>query len=152
MNSEIQWETHERVPRKRSPDWYWAVGIIALSIAVTAIILDNLLFAIFILSSTIALFIGSRREPPLLSIRLTAKGIREGRITYPWSALESFWVEEDYGEPKLIVKSHAILSPFLIIPLAETNPDSVREFLRQYLPEEEHHEPLSRKIMEFLGF
>lgn len=152
MNAEIQWETFERMPRKRSHDWYWAVSIIALSIAVTAIILDNLLFALFILISTVALFLGSRREPPLLSIRLTERGIREGRIIYPWSALESFWVEEEYGEPKLIVKSNAMLSPYLIIPLAETDPDTVREFLRQYLPEEEHHEPLSRKIMEFLGF
>jgi hypothetical protein len=152
MSTELQWETYERQPRKRSPDWYWAVAIIALSIAVTAIILDNLLFAIFILIATIALFLGSRLQPPLLSIRLTEKGIREGKIAYPWSALESFWVEEEYGAPKLIVKSHTMLSPYLIIPLAETDPESVREFLRQYLPEEEHHEPLSKKIMEFLGF
>lgn len=152
MNPEIQWETRERAHRKRSPDWYWAVAIIALSIIITSIILDNLLFALFILISAVTLFLGSRREPPLLSIRLTERGIREGRVAYPWSTLESFWVEEDYGEPKLIVKSHAMLSPYLIMPLAETDPERVREFLRQYLPEEEHHEPLSRKIMGFLGF
>lgn len=148
----LEWNTYERLPRKRSPDWYWAVAIIALSFIITSVILDNLLFALFILISTVALFLGSRREPPFLSIRLTDRGIREGKTLYPWSALESFWVEEEYGAPKLIVKSNAMLSPYLIIPLAETNPESVREFLRQYLTEEEHHEPLSRKIMEFLGF
>lgn len=152
MNEEIQWQDYPRRPRKRSTDWYWAVGIISVSIMVTSIILENVLFAIFILISAAALFIGNRTEPPLVSFHLTHKGVREGRIAYPWNSLESFWVEEEYGEPKLIVKSRKLLAPYLVIPLAETNPDSVREFLRQYLPEEEHHEPLAKKIMEFLGF
>ncbi len=152
MNEELHWEAHTRQPRKRSPDWYWAVAIIALSIIITSIILDNILFAVFILISTITLSLGNRIKPPLIAFRLTERGIREGRIAYPWNVLESFWVEEEYGEPRIIVKSQKMLSPYLIIPLADTNPETVRKFLLQYLPEEELHEPLSRKIMEYLGF
>lgn len=152
MNEELEWHAFTRKPRRRSPDWYWAVGIISVSIMVTSIILENVLFAIFILISAIVLFAGNRAEPPLVSFRLTHKGVREGKIAYQWNTLESFWVEEEYAEPKLIVKSEKILAPYLIIPLADINPEAVREFLRQYLPEEEHHEPLSKKIMEFLGF
>ena len=152
MNEEIHWEAYARQPRERGPDWYWAVSIIALSIAITSIILDNILFAVFIILSACVLFLGNKMKPPLVSFRLTERGIREGKIVYPWNTLLSFSVEEEYGEPRIIVKSQKMLSPYLIIPLGETDPDTVRQFLQNYLLEEELHEPLSKKIMEFLGF
>ena len=44
------------------------------------------------------------------------------------------------------------MSPLLVISLETTDPDRVREFLQEFLLETEHHEPLSKRIMEYLGF
>ena len=42
--------------------------------------------------------------------------------------------------------------PYIIIPLGDADPETVRNFLLEYLNEEEHSEPLSHKLMEYLGF
>jgi hypothetical protein len=62
-------------------------------------------------------------------------------------------VEED-TEPrsKLLMKSKGMLTPLLVATLEGVPPESVRELLSEYLPEAELHEPLSMRIMEYLGF
>lgn len=148
----LEWKAYDRLPRTHTPDWYWAVGIIALSIVIAAIILDNILFAVLIFISTIVLFLRTLQKPRQTEYALTAKGVWVGKEFTPYQTLESFWVEEAYGDRKLLIKAKSIASPLMSIPLGEESPDAVGEYLAGYLPEEEHHEPLSKKIMEFLGF
>ena len=45
-----------------------------------------------------------------------------------------------------------VIAPFMILPLGDSDPEDAREYLAAYLTETEHHEPLSKKVMEFLGF
>lgn len=148
----IEWQAYERTPRTHRADWYWAMGIIACSLTVTAIILHNALFAALIVISAAALFLRTLQIPRLVRYELSSKGVWQDKEFVSYTALESFWIEEEYGEPKLIVKAKHLLSPYLILPLGDTDPETVRGFLGERLPEVEHHEPLSRKIMEFLGF
>jgi len=150
-SAHIEWQAYDRLEQNHQPDWYWAVGIIALSIAVTAVFLNNILFAILVVISTIALFLRTLQKPQLVSYGLTKRGLWAGREFSPFSSFEAFWVTEN--EPaKLIIKSKGLIIPLSVIPLADTDPQIVRDFLQDYLPEEEHHEPLSKRIMEYLGF
>ncbi len=57
-------------------------------------------------------------------------------------------------EDKLILKSRKPLSPFMIIPFdsTETSAESLRDYLLDYLNEEELEEPLYQIIMEWFGF
>lgn len=61
--TKIEWQAYNREAQAHGPDWYWAVGIIALSIVVTAVILDNVLFAVLILISTVVLFLRTLQAP-----------------------------------------------------------------------------------------
>jgi len=147
----IEWQAYDRLAQHHRPDWYWAVSIIALSITVTSVLLDNLLFAILIVISTIALFLRTAQQPQLVSYELTNRGLWAQKDFTPFSTLESFWVTE--GEPaKLLIKSKGLIVPLSVISLGDTDPQLVREFLQDYLPEEEHQEPLAKHIMEYLGF
>ncbi len=148
----IEWEAYDRQPQKHGADWYWAMGIIAVSLVVTALILNNILFAILIVISTFALFLRTLQDPRVLPYSLTTRGISVGKDFTPFTLLESFWVEEYGNEQKLILKQKTITSPFLIVPLVDTDTEEIRQFLAERLPEIEHHEPLSRKVMEYLGF
>lgn len=151
-SNSIEWKAYDRLPRTHTPDWYWAMSIIAVSIVVTAVILDNVLFAVLIFISTIVLFLRTLQKPRLTEYALTPKGVWVGKEFTSYQTLESFWVEEEYGDRKLLIKAKSMTSPLMSIPLGEENPDAVREFLANYLYEAELHEPLSKKIMEFLGF
>lgn len=148
----LVWQTSEYAYREKGPDWYWAVGIIAVSLAVTSVLFGNLLFAAFIILSLFTLLLYSKHKPKIVEIKIDQRGVREGKLQYPYRELESFWVEDRYGEEKLILKSLRKVLPYAIIQIEEVGAEAVRDILKKYLPEEEHHEPLSKKIMEYLGF
>ncbi len=152
QNQPLVWTTLEYPYREKSSDWYWAVGIIAVSMAITSILFENLLFAIFIILSLFTLLLYSKHRPSVIEVKIGDKGIEEGKLKYPYRNLESFWVEDRYGESKLILKSLKKTLPYITITIEEISSDTVRDRLRKYLPEEEHTEPLSKKIMEYLGF
>ena len=148
----LVWHAYEYVYREKSSDWYWAVGIIAVSMSVTSILFNNLLFAVFILLALFILMAYAKRKPLLHQIKLGDRGVEEGRTHYHYSTIESFWVEDRFGDHKLILKSRKKMMPYIIIPIVDVPSDDVRYYLKKYLPEEEHHEPLPKQIMEYLGF
>lgn len=151
-NMVFEWRALERREREHAPDWYLAVGIIVLSIAATAAILHNILFAVLIVISAGALFLRTLQKPRAVVYALTARGLYIGKEFTPYATLESFWIDEGETEATLIIKPGALISPLLIIPLQDTNADALREHLSEILVETELHEPLSKKIMDSLGF
>ena len=95
----------------------------------------------------------SMTAPKTVSISINQKGIVVGKEMYPFATLDAFWVESADGEDqKILLKSKKLIMPLIAIPLEEHHHLDVREFLLNYLPEVEMHEPLSQKIMEKLGF
>lgn len=148
----IKWRAHEYEHEEKTSDWYWAVGIIAIAIAITAVILGNVLFAIFILIGSFSLALHSSKEPRLVEFSVNKKGVSIGNKIYLYSSLDSFWIEEDEIPPKIIIKSKKLIMPFLVIPIEGANPGDIREFLANFLEEEEMREPISHKLMEYLGF
>ena len=149
----LYWETLEYEHKEKSSDWYWALGIIAVSIAITAVILDNVLFAVLILLGTFLAAVFATKKPDVIRCQINDRGVLINRTFYPYRELESFWVEDSFeGGEKLILKSRKTLMPHIIIPIADISPESAREALREFLEEEEMSEPLSQKIMELFGF
>ncbi len=149
--SKITWQAYNRPQEPHGPDWYWAVSIIALSITVTAILLNNTLFAVLVVISTVSLFLRTLQEPRLITYELTNRGLWTNKTFEPFTTFESFYVTE--LEPtKLLIKAKGLTTPLSVIPLMEIDPDTVREFLQDYLEEVLLEEPLSKRIMEYLRF
>lgn len=152
MEKEISWEAPEFIPHEKGPDWYWAVGVIAITLAVAAIMFGNILFALVILAGSLTLTLQASRDPDMISFTLDEDGVQAGDTLYPYSSLKSFWVENNPHEQKILLQSEKVWMPYIVVPIAEIDPEEVRNFLIEYLPEEEHQEPLSQKVMEYLGF
>lgn len=153
MENKISWQALEYKQKEKTVDWYWAVIIIALAIVVISIYTHNMLFAVLVILSTGILLSFSINKPRLIDISINQKGITVDHDMYPFITLESFWVESIKGEDeKILLKSNKLLMPLITIPLEEHHHLDVREFLLQYLKEEEMREPLLNKVMEKLGF
>ena len=153
MEHKISWKALEYKRKEKTADWYWAVVLISLAMVVASFILHNALFAILIIISTGILMSFSMTAPKTVSISINQKGLTVGREMYPFATLDSFWVESADGEnQKILLKSKKLIMPLIAIPLEEHHHLDVREFLLNYLPKVEMHEPLSQKIMEKLGF
>lgn len=148
---DIRWSALEYADKARGADWYWAVWIITISIAVTAILFNNVLFAGVIVLATLALCLFTKRQPTPVNYKIDDKGVWAGRNIYLYNSLDSFWVDDE-NEPKIILKSQKMTMPYIVIPIEGISPEAIRSNLAIYLREEEHNEPLSHKIMEYLGF
>ena len=154
-SKKINWETVDHIKEEKSSDWFWIVGIIAVAAAVLAIFFNNILFALLILLSAFASFMLANTPQRYITCEINRKGVQVEDILYPYSSLESFYVidEDGYDRDRILIKSKKMLIPLIIIPLGETvDPEEIRDYLLEYMDEEEMYEPLSQRIMTMLGF
>lgn len=151
-NLPLNWSAPEYHHYKRSTDWFWAVGIITICIAVLAFVFDNALFGVLILLSAGILVFYAIRVPEDVNYEINKRGIIVGKELHPYLTIESFWIETRGHEPKIILKSKKAIMPYIIIPLHDDSVDEVALILREFLEEVELSEPASHKVMEYLGF
>ncbi len=148
----IEWTALEYIHVKRSPDWYWAVGVIAVAIATGAIIYHDFLFALFIILGGIILITYTVKPPRTIHYELNKDGIKIENYLYPYGNIKGFNVEEGTTEHKLVFESGRVIMPIIVVPLPEMDGEFIREVLLPYIPEKDIREPSSHKIMDSLGF
>ncbi len=155
----ISWQEYEYVHHEKSSDWFWALGIIALSSAVTAIIFKNILFALLILIGAFAVALLAAKRPSLVHFEITRRGVSIDDVLYPFSTLKTFWInenEDEYGRLTLILESKRVMMPYIIIPIHSevdiSEIEKIKDILLNKLDEKELREPISHKILELFGF
>lgn len=148
----LRWEAYEHEHIERGSDWFWALGIIAVCAAVTSIIFGNFLFAVVILMASFTIGFIAKQPPELHEFEINEKGIRIGNDMHLYPSIISFWVDEELEEPLLLVDTTKFMSPNLIIPIGDIDPEEIREYLRPHAKEVPMKEPLAHKILEFFGF
>jgi hypothetical protein len=155
MDQKITWETLDHIKEDKSSDWFWIVGIIAIAGSVLAIFFSNILLGLVILLSAFASFMFVHTPSKIERYELNKKGITIGDTMYPYNSLESFYVidEDGYERDRILIKSEKLFMTLIIMPLGnEVTVDEVRDFLLEYIDEEEMREPPTYYIMSKLGF
>ncbi len=148
----ISWQTIEYLHSKKSADWYWIVGAVAISIAVISIILNNLIFGILIIVAAFTLALFASKPPRVLDVEIGNHGVSLNHLYHPYSELDSFWIEIDDPHPKIILKSKKVLAPFTTIFIEDIPPEEIHGILSRNLREEKHVEPFLEKLLVHLGF
>lgn len=148
----LRWSAYEHEHIERGSDWFWALGVIAVCAAITSILFSNVLFAVLILIAATTIGLIARHPPEEHEFEISDKGIRTGNVTHPFDKILSFWVETEEGTPTLLVDTTTFMSPNLVIPLGEMDPEAVRATLAERAEEVPMKEPLAHKVLEFFGF
>ncbi|MFZ2048873.1 MAG: hypothetical protein WAV25_01065 [Minisyncoccia bacterium] len=149
----IEWDAHEYEHKERTQDWFWAVGIIAVSISIASIIFGNIIFGIFILVATFSLSLYINRPPEILKMRIDSLGIARNKIYYPFETIHSFCIDIEHPHKKILLRSKKMFMPLIVIPLGEeVSSDKVNSILKEFLPEEYQQLPFLENVLEFLGF
>ncbi len=148
----LSWQTHEYHHTEKTSDWYWIVGIVTVSIALIAIILNNIIFAILIIVSSFTMSLFASKKPEIINVDIDNAGVTINKTRYPYSNLDSFWVELTHFRPRMILKSKKMFMPYIVVFIEEVDPEDVREALSSRIQEEEHHEPFLEKLLIYLGF
>lgn len=148
----LRWSAYEHDHIERGAEWYWALGIIALSIAITSLLFQDFFFAILIVIAAITLALLARTQPDISEFELSDAGIRIDDALHRFDEILAFWVEtEASGRPMLFIDTTKFLSPNLIIPIEHIDPALVRAFLVERVEERRMKESLSHKVLEFFG-
>lgn len=149
----VYWEAPEHTHIEKSSDWYWILGIIAIAGSVTSMIFSNVLFGVVILLGAMTMIVTSYRRPRVIQFEVSGRGVRIENDLYPYSTLQSFYLdEENIPGPQLIVKSKKLFVPLLILPIPEEYIDEIEDIIAPRLREEHLEEPLSHRLLEFVGF
>ncbi len=148
----LTWEAPEYYHHHKGSDWYWILGIITVSIVVICILFNNILFALFILLAAITAGAYASREPDIVTFEINQKGVVTPHLFYPYSGIDSFWVEDYPHHSQLLLKSKKTLMPLIAIPLTGLETEPIRQFLAEHIPEVEHHESFVHTLFENWGF
>jgi len=154
-SKKLDWEALDHIREKKSSDWFWIIGIVAVAIAVLAVFFNNILFALLVLIGTFVIFMAANNPAKMVNHQINRKGVQVGDIIYTYATLESFYVidEDGWDRDRLILKSRKTLMPLIVIPLGDqVRPDEIREYLLEYLNEEEMYEPTIQRILTRIGF
>jgi hypothetical protein len=151
-HNSLHWKTIEYFHTEKGSDWFWALGIVSVSIAVIALILGNILFAVLILLAAFVLGMYATRKPHVVDVQIDRRGVTVGEYRYPYTSLESFGIVHYPDHSKLLIKSKKTFMPYITVIMLDIDPDEVAHYLEEYLPEDEHYESFSERFMEFLGF
>ena len=148
----LRWSAYEHEHVERGQDWYWALGTIAVCIAVISVLLSDVLFGILVLVAAFTLGLLATRAPHLVDFELSDRGIKTGETMHRYEEILSFWVEDhDVEVPLLLVDTTKFMSPNLIIPIEHIEPSLVRAYLKERVEEVPMKEPIAHKILEFFG-
>jgi len=149
----VTWEAPEHHHIEKGGDWFWVVGIIAVSGAAVAFFLGNFLFALLIIIAAVTFSLVAIRIPRIIPFSVSVRGILVGDAFYPYPTLDSFYIDEiNYEEPQLLIKAKKFYLPLIVLPLPDEYLHDIDTILSERLPEEELKEPLINIILEFFGF
>ena len=81
-------------------------------------------------------FISSQRKPKLVPVKISEIGIKIGQRLYPFSQISTFWII--YKPPRVATLNFRVNQGYvndISVPLLNTDPSGVRNYLLQNLPE-----------------
>lgn len=138
METILQWHSPEHHFDRKTNDWYWILGVIALGSAVLAFYFGNFLFGIFIIIAGLTIGMLSWRETRVVPIKITTKGMIFGKYLYPWMSYRSFWIEDEHVHGnRILMHPTSSYLPLTIIPIdEEVDLNDVRDILLEFLEEE----------------
>jgi hypothetical protein len=157
-NIKLEWSALEYEERERSPDWFWALGIIVVTAAIASLIYSNYFFAVLIIIGGLLLGFFAIKHPDMVFYELNDKGLKIRTRLYPYENIKSFWVQSNKSpelpvKPTLFIKTERIFLPVMGVPITDVMAPRIRTImLEKNILEEEMVEHASEKIMEFFGF
>lgn len=149
----ISWRAPEYTKYPTNINTLIIFAIVDFLIIFLAIITRNILMAVLFFLIGIVVYIYNQKEPKEINFAITPRGIAIDKILYSYQELASFWI--NYTPPtfkELIIRHKKKFLPLTKIPLANQNPNIIRNRLLEFLPEKEEEESLIDIITRLLKF
>ena len=149
----FHWSAYEHEHIERGADWFWALAIISVCIAIVSILFHDVLFAVLVIVAAMTIAILAVHPPNLVEFEIGERGIRVAGTLHRFEEIISFWVEDETEDTHalLLVDTIKFMSPNIVISLEHVDAHEVRAYLSEHCDEVPMKEPVSHKILEFFG-
>ena len=147
----FEWEAKEYEFQEKSADWYWALGIIATAAAIAAVLFGNIILALVIVAAAVSIALQAAKRPRVHRFAITDQGLEIGERLYLFDTMLHFSILEYLDAdvpPALSIKTRSLLSPHLLVPLVDVNPDEVYEYVSLHLEEGNHENSVIDRLVE----
>lgn len=152
----LHWQAPEFNFIEKSSSWYLILGLVSLVLIIIFIYLgywqkqlSYYLAAGVVLAAALALFSQARIQPKDAQFKCDDSGVEVGNRRYPWENLKNFWL----ADMNINFQLKKRLSIPLSAPVGDQDPQKVRAFLMQYLPEKTTEgEPIIDRINRLFKF
>jgi len=149
----ISWKIEEYTHREKTPDWYWALGVIAIAGAIIATIYHDVLFAIIIVLGSVLMGYYAARKPEVIEISINEDGIQVRDFFYRFEKIQGFAVEEHKSGNRLLLETTRAIVPVMSIPLPDTlDAQGLYELLNTKIESKQLNHPISHRLIEHIGF
>ncbi len=154
QRKKITWRAAEFHYFEKDYLWYAGVVFIGLVLLVFALWQKSFFFAVFVVIATTLVVEFGKRRPRTIDYELNERGVLiDGKISVPYKAIESFHVRKRLGLlDEIVFRRAARVNPFIHLPIDEELAVRAREFLLEYIPEDEHEPSIVEIIAERIGF
>lgn len=151
---EFIWESPEFEFKEKTKRWYWFVGLAVLILIILAIVFKNYLFGFLILIGGFLMFSLATKKPMVLPIEISQHGIKVHDEMYPYVDISTFWIGENKKkEALLLFASKRKIAPIISIVIEpHINIMQLREYLLEFIEEQEMREPFTDKLIDRIGF
>jgi hypothetical protein len=103
--------------------------------------------------AAVLLLVYSVRKPEIVNFEVSDKDLKIKDEVYLYSDMVNFWIDKKHPHKRLLINTNKLLAPLVDIPLPdEVNEEAIKNLLSEKVKEEEIKEPVSHRIMEYLGF
>ncbi len=113
----ISFVAEDHVYHKRSNDYYWTVGLIAIVVAVLSFIFHNALFGILVLIGAFMYGYVSVKKPKDILVEINTKNIIIGEDFYDIEKIEAFNILEIGEETDLVLQIKRAYQPMVSVCL-----------------------------------
>lgn len=148
----LHWSADEFPYWPKSKEWFVAVGILSCALIGVSILTKNFLLGVMAPLVFFLLSVYGAKRPRKLTCIITTAGVIIGNRIWKFEELQSFWIFYEPLHKEISIENKALLLPRLSLPLGELDPNTARGILIKFLPEKEHHEPITDIWMRRLRF
>lgn len=153
QNVLYEWSALEFEKREKDVYWYSTLAIVSAALAIFFLFTKNYLGALVTVLLAALIYVYSQKDPRTIRFAITPLGVKANEDLHPFEELISFWIFYEPGEIKeLSIRTRRLASPYLGLPLGNTNPIEIRKILLRFLPEKKQEEPVANILARKLGF
>lgn len=131
------WHAPEYIKQEKSLTWIITSLVIGLALITASVLMRNYLMIIVVILFGVVIYILHKKEPLMLDIAITERGVKIGEKFYRYKELEEFWIIYDPPVKTLNLKTKQSFFAEISLQLADRNPTEIREILLDYLDENE---------------